>query len=152
MEAAEVMKIVFLMTPEPLAPIERLFLLIPAWHSTSVGHNAYPSVTRLARQTSLSPRSVLRALRSHMDKRFIVATGITSRSVVRYTVDLETCDRAAQVETSTCDSQSHVDPPDTNRLVPGSHVTGATECMLPSARQSPDQCHTVTRSVIELSS
>lgn len=83
-----IMNLVWQLDAREVSSTERLVLLNLASYANGNGTNAFPSVQRIARQTSLTRRGVQKALRRLCEKRLIVADGLVGR-VVRYTVDLE---------------------------------------------------------------
>lgn len=80
---------VWLLPPDVISSTQRLVLLNLASHGDDRGLNAYPSVERMARQTSFTPRAVQKALRHLADTGFITAVGRTSRGTIRYALVLE---------------------------------------------------------------
>jgi Helix-turn-helix domain len=79
---------VWQIAPTAVTSTERLVLLNLASHGNDGGRNAYPSVQRMARQTSLTPRAVQKALRRLAEKGLLEAVGRASRGTVRYALVL----------------------------------------------------------------
>jgi len=86
--AVEVIDQVFCIEPKAISSTARLVLLSLASHAHRDGSNARPSVRTIARETSLSPRAIHKALDNLKEKRFIEPVGRTHRGVVHYQVNL----------------------------------------------------------------
>ena len=116
--SVEVVRVVLQIDRTGISPTERLVLLILAWHADKTGGNAYPSVARMARQTSLTRRAVQKALRRLMEKHFIGTDGRGPGSAVRYTLDLTAADR----ERGTPSPRERRSPPPANVVRPPANV------------------------------
>ena len=85
-----------------------------SFHLTSYanenGENVYPSVGRIARETSLTPRGVHNVLERLKRKQFIVCTGRFRRGVVAYKVNVAVLVRETQ-DASSRNQVLHSDPP-----------------------------------------
>lgn len=116
------MNAVFQIDPSAVTATERLVLLNLANHGNDRGRNAFPSVSRIARQTSLGRRAVQKALRRLQQKGLIVAVGNAKRGVGRYALALKTI--------RTCE---HGSPQPANHVRrPANHVRPTCEPRSPS--------------------
>jgi hypothetical protein len=118
------MESVLQMSPAATNHTERHVLTILAWHAQANGRNAFPSVQRIHRMTSLSPRAIQKALRRLSAKGFIMVDGLASRRSVTYTVDVAACDRARGSHSDAVDRE-----PDSQ---------SASDCERGSQSEAPD--------------
>jgi hypothetical protein len=115
------MNTVFQLDPSAITATERLVLLDLANHGNDRGRDAYPSVARIAAETSLTPRAIYDALGRLRRKGLIVKTGTTTGGVIRYALVLKrlrACERGAQNGRS--------------RRRPGAQTTAAPDAQLPT--------------------
>jgi len=134
------LNLVFHMASTNVTLMERMVLLSLANYSNDGGSNAYPSVPRIAADTSMTRRSVQRTLKRLRDKGLVTEAGRMSRGAVRYELALSAirdCDRGSQSAAATAtNSRSPLRPID----APGashSHPT-ATTVARDCDPQSPD--------------
>ena len=93
--AIKVSALVWKLAPAEVTSSERLVLLCLADHCPVDGSpTAWPAVATIARETSLSRRTVQPVLRSLHAKGFLVADGRGRRGTTRYTFDLARLDCA----------------------------------------------------------
>ncbi len=112
--AIDVITAVVKLAPATVNPSERLVLLVLAWHANKHGLNAWPAVSTIARETSLTRRAVQKVLRRLLSKGLVFVDSTRARRSVVYAVAMDVLDRErySQSEASDHEPRSQSDHDD----------------------------------------
>jgi hypothetical protein len=112
----KVITAVLRLAPAAVTPAERLVLYALGWHADEHGSNSWPAVSTIARETSLTRRTVQRTLRQLNTKGLVSMQGVAARGSLRYGVDLQSedpdRDTVSQSTGVDCDPVSQSSPAD----------------------------------------
>lgn len=105
------------LAPEHVSAAERIVLYVLAWHANRHGHDIWPAVRTIARESSLSRRGVQYLMPRLCEKGFAFIAGQKSRGGVIYGLNLELLHRArySQSDTQDCEPNSQSAPIDRAR-------------------------------------